>query len=240
MENAESPMATSRPSITLLLCLLFSMAAAGLAAGFVFDATRAKFDVILPDVPVASEKMILEGIELQKVGTRKSSAFGCGCAGAIIVGVLGLTLGFASRSPARMIVGTALGVVLGAAFGAAGGYGTQELSEYAISHAVSSTNAYLMISAAFWSAIGIAAGLTAVAAGPRMTSKGARFTGPLLGAVMAAVLTPIIASVVFPLEYKGRIPPRLRPESFLVGAVGAAFVGIGTGFGMRSRIEHRN
>jgi hypothetical protein len=237
MENAASPAVGSRISVGLLLGLLVSLTAAGLAAGYVFDATRAKFDVILPDVPVATEKMILEGIELQKVGTRKSSAFGCGLAGAIIVGVLGLTLGAASRSVTRIVVGTVIGVVFGASFGAAGGYCTQELSEYTISYAVDSTTAYFMISAAFWSAIGIAAGLTALVAGPRATPGFGRFTGPLLGAGMAAVLTPVVATIVFPLDYKGRIPPRTRPESLLVGAVGAAFVAIGTGFATRRRIQ---
>jgi len=90
-----------------------------------------------------------------------------------------------------------------------------------------------MISAVFWIAIGIAGSLTAVAVGSRRIRPAAWITGPLLGAVLAAVLTPVVASLVFPIDYKGRIPPRERDECFLVGAVGGAILALGAGYSLK-------
>jgi len=92
-----------------------------------------------------------------------------------------------------------------------------------------------LISAAFWAAVGLAASLVTAAVGPRSASLGGRVAGPILGAVLAAVLTPVVAGIVFPLDYKGRIPPRMRSECLLVGGVGGALLAAGTAFGLKSR-----
>lgn len=234
-ENGAQPQ--SGVDFRAFAALIFCMVAAGAAAGYVFDATLGRFDAKLPDVPSASEKQIQEGIVLQQAGTRKSSAFGCACAGAIIAGTLGLVLGFASGNAARAIVGALVGILLGAGFGAGGGYVSQEASDYTISHGTSSTTAYMLISAAFWLPIGAAAGIVGVFAGPKAMSNGARFAGPFTGALLAAVLTPILASIVFPLDYKGRIPPRETAECYFVGGAGATLIAIGAGMICRRRIE---
>ena len=234
-ERGTSP--RTRIDLGFIIGMVFLMTAAGATAGFVFDATFGKYDAKLPDVPAASEKQINEGMELQKAGNRKSSAFGCGCAGAILGAVFGLAMGLLTRNAGRAGLGMAVGVLLGGSLGAVGGYITQELSEYTISHNVSSTIAYLVISSAFWLAIGIATGLTAVVIGSRSMSSGERFAGPLVGAILAAVLTPVLASVVFPLDYKGRIPPRERAECYLVGAVGAALLALGAGYSGNRRVD---
>jgi hypothetical protein len=227
----------TRIDLVFLIGMVFLMTAAGAAAGFVFDATFGKYDAKLPDVASASEKQINEGIELQKAGNRKSSAFGCGSAGAILGAVFGLAMGLLRRNAGRAGLGLAVGVLLGGSLGAVGGYITQELSEYTIGHGVSSTISYLMISTAFWLAIGIATGLTAVIVGSRSMGSGERFAGPLVGAILAAVLTPVLAGVAFPLDYKGRIPPRERTECYFVGAVGAALLALGAGYSGSRRVD---
>jgi hypothetical protein len=235
MDSSETPVAQPPFPIGLLVALVVGLTAAGLGAGFTFDATRGKFDAKLPDTPAPSEKQIREGIALQEAGFRKSSSFAGACAGALIVGLLGTVLGGASRAVVRLAGGLVLGALLGAGSGAAGGYASQEVSEYTISHGVSSMTAYLLISLAFWTPLGIGAAIVSSLVGPRRVSPTGRISGPILGALLAAVLVPMVASIAFPLDYKGRIPPRERNESLLVGALGGALLGLGAGMTLRPK-----
>ena len=232
MGQIESPELRPHLQLGALALLVVSSAAAGAAAGFAFDATRGYLD---PEVKsgAASEEQIRQGMELHQAVSRRGSALGAGCGGAIIVGVFGLAVGLLTHSTARAGLGLVYGAALGAAFGAISGYVTQEISEYAISNSMPSTTSHFIISIAFWLGIGIAAQGTFILAGSRRLSTDEWMMWPVLGAVLAAVLTPILATVAFPVDFKGRIPPVEKAESYFVGTVGAALLAMGTGMGFR-------
>jgi len=232
MGQIESPEPRPRIQVSAVVTLVISMAAAGAAAGFAFDSTRGYLD---PEVKSGfpTEEQTRQGIEQRQVVARKGSALGGACAGATMIGVFGLVVGAISRSASRVGIGLVAGVLLGVAFGGIAGYLTQELSDYSISHSMASMTTYFLISLAYWLCLGVAAALTAVVAGSRINPAGSRMLGPFFGSAMAAILTPILATVVFPVDFKGRIPPQETAECYFVGAVGAAFLAIGASIGFK-------
>jgi hypothetical protein len=232
MGQVESSEARPRLQLGAIAILVVSLAFAGVGAGYAFDATRGYLD---PEVKSgsASEDQIRQGMELRQSISRKGSSLGGAAGGAIIVGVFGLIIGSLAGSTTRAGIGFLAGAALGATFGAIGGYITQELSEYAISNSLASMTTYFLISAAYWLSLGLAAALTSALAGSIRTPTGGRMVTPILGGVLAAVLTPVLATVVYPVDFKGRIPPQETAECYFVGAVGAAFLALGTGIGFK-------
>jgi hypothetical protein len=236
MGQIEAPEPRPQLQLAAIVLLVLSLAAAGAGAGFAFDATRGYLD---PEVKSgsATEEQIREGMEIRQAVSRKGSALGGSTGGAIIIGVFGLVVGGLSGSPSRAGLGFVSGVAFGAILGGVGGYITQEISEYAISNSLASMTTYFLISAAYWLCLGAAAAATAALAGSKRIPTGSRISTPMLGAVLAAVLTPILATVLFPVDFRGRIPPEETAECYFVGAVGAALLAMGTGIGFK-KTEH--
>jgi hypothetical protein len=71
--------------------------------------------------------------------------------------------------------------------------------------------------------------------GSRRFGMMTRAFAPLIGAGIAAGFVPMIGSVVFPLTFKGQIPPLTSNESLFVGVSGALFFGFSLAWLLRSR-----
>lgn len=214
---------------SILTLLIF--AGAGAAAGVVLNATRGLIDPEQKSVAFATDEMIRKAVEEQKWVARRGSGFTCGCAAAALTAISSLAFG---RSPLAAVGGAILGAIFGAAGGAGAGYFTQEYTEYAVSTMVPSNTRMMVTSAIFWIPAGLAIGLTALICGGRAPWH-QRLAIPLVGGAAAAAICPILAGFVFPIDYKGRIPPLEAKECLFVGLAGGVILGLFSAFLLNGR-----
>lgn len=211
------PPSIIRPLVVALLAGILGAATLRASAG----AMNAPIKLAVGELSAAQEAM--QSAEKQ-IGYRNSSMLSVGLCGAVVVGLFALGEVCCRTSCTWSVFVLVVATILGAFSGALAGYFCYHLRYYSLDVGTADMKVSVGMVGLFWGPLAAAVGgAYGLAGGWGRFGRG--LVGALLGAALAAMLVPMLGTVLLPLSYTDLIPPHTLLQTALLTLAGSVCVG---------------